>query len=448
MNSEQNTISTTITQANSNSNNFFIEVLKEGENFRNEISYFNKQPTAQTEFSNIQLKIIFDKLTNLKEKRFLRIDRISESNLKYFFESNLTMQFENVFVRSEAKFDFSHYIRKINSNKSFLFEMENEFNLNFFNGSKELHIFLDNYAAFAACSDVVAKLIGSGLIQSLEVIFKDKEADCYFATLERLLLGQEENEEGKKEKKNGNCVAQLILHNRLAEFKKENLEKFVNRLLISNAGFRVLKLVGFELSGNEEGIEGNNINNNNNDNQNENNNGENNNNNENANGNNNNQNLNSREAELLFDFDIEAILAANTKIKILSVAHDKKINLANEIDFFEKFYICRLKELEYEELACRHLAVLRKNFLPAASFFHKINGFIRKYLVKFFPVKSFEVKNDFASKFINYVDKDQELNILPDYVIAKIEKIGFNRSNIKNLEMEYFLEQVLGKEFN
>jgi len=422
MKSEEDTIKTT--QAPSIPNNFFIEVLKEGEKFPNEISYFDKQTNnSSIEFSNIQLKIILDKISNLKDKRFLRIDKISESNLTFFFESNLTKQFQNVFICTENKYDLSPYISKINSNKSFLFAMENEFNFSFLNGNKELHIFLENYAAFAACSDIVAKLIGSGLIQSLEFIFKDKDADIYFAPLERLLL-----DEGN----NRNCVAQLILHNRLAEFKKENLESFVNKLLLAHESLRVLKIVGFELSINEEpnavqeGEEANNNNTGNNE---------------------NNQNLNNRKSELEFDFDIESILAANKKIKILSVAHDKKINIVTEIDFFEKFYICRLKEFEDEMLACRYLAVVRKNLMPAARFFHRINGFLRKYLVKFFPKKRYEIKSDFANKYINFVNDnaETEMKILPDHVIAKIEKIGFDRSNIKNLKMEQFLEQVFCK---
>ena len=135
----------------------------------------------------------------------------------------------------------------------------------------------------------------------------------------------------------------------------------------------------------------------------------------------------------------------NKKIKILSVAHGKKINVANENDFYEKYYICELKELEYEILACRYLAAVRKNLLPVAGFFHKINGYLRKYLVKFFPVKSFEIKSDFANKFINFVNKDDEIKMLPYHIIAKIEKIGFDRSSIKNIKMDHFLETVLGK---
>ena len=228
----------TTPQSNKNPNNFFIEVLKEGEKFQNIISYFNKQSNSHIEFSNIQLKIILDKISNLKDKKNLSIDKISDSNLTYFLESNLIKQFENVYICSEDKFDFSHYINKINFNKRFLFVMENEFNLYFLNGNKELHIILDNYTAFLTCRDVIEKLIGSGLIQSLEFVFKDKEADIYFAPLEQLLLGKDSK----------NCVVQLVLHNRLAEFKKENLENFVNKVLLGHENLRVLKIVGFELS--------------------------------------------------------------------------------------------------------------------------------------------------------------------------------------------------------
>jgi hypothetical protein len=407
-----------------NPNNFFIEILKEGEKFPNEISYFdnqNNQNNQNKDFSNIQLKIILDKMLNLKDKNFLTIHKISESNLKYFFESDLTKQFKNVYVCSEKKFDFSAYINKIFNSKSFLLVMENDFSLNFFNGNKELHISLDNYDSFIVCREFVSKIIGSGYIQSLEFVFKDNEADIYFEDLENILLGEA----------NKNCVTQLILHNRLADFKKENLENFVNKILLNHQSLRVLKLIGFELSVNQYNLpddeQANDENNNNNN-------------------NNNNQNLN-REAELTFDFDVENILAKNKKIKILSVAHDIKVNHANVIDFFEKFYICKTQELEYEVLACRYLATIRKSFLPAADFFQKVNRNLRKYLVKFFPVKSFEIKSDFANIIVNYVDKD-DIKVLPDYVIGKIEKIGFDRSNIKDLRMEYFLGEVLGKHIN
>jgi len=397
-----------------NQNNFFIEILKEGEKFPNEISYFDNQNNQNKDFSNIQLKIILDKMLNLKEKNFLRIIKISENNLKYFLESDLTKQFEKVYVYSEKKFDFSPYINKIFNSKSFLFVMENDFSLNFLNGNKELHIFLENYDSFIVCIEFVSKIIGSGYIQSLEFVFKDNEADIYFEDLENILLSEA----------NKNCVTQLILHNRLAEFNKENLENFVNKILLNHQSLRVLKLIGFELSLNELILTDDEL----------------------VNGDNNNINFN-REAELTFDFDVQNILSKNKKIKILSVAHDKKVNVANQIDFYEKFYICKTKELEYEVLACRYLATVRKSFLPAADFFRKVNRNLRKYLVKFFPVKSYEIKSDYANIIVNYDDND-EIKVLPDYVIGKIEKIGFDRSNIKDLKMEYFLGDIFGKQIN
>ena len=70
-------------------------------------------------------------------------------------------------------------------------------------------------------------------------------------------------------------------------------------------------------------------------------------------------------------------------------------------------------------------------------------------MLKFFPLKSFEMKNDFATKHINFTElTGDECNKLPDHVIAKIEKIGFDRSNLKTLQMDDFLEQVFGKDSN
>lgn len=399
--------------------NFFIEVLKKGEKFPNEISYFDYQTELNKEFTNIQLKIILDKMLNLKDKKFLLIDRISESNLIYFLESDLIKNFENVNIYFQNKLDISAYITKIHYNKSFLLVMENDFTLNFLNGNKELHIFLDNFQSFSSFAEIISKIIGTNYVQSLEFIFKDKEADLYYELLEHILLSEA----------NRNCVTQLVLHNRLAEFNKEKLENFVNKILLNHNNLRILKLVGFELSANELNLPAE-------DQENENNNIDNRINND------NNLNLANRKAELDFDFDVESILAKNNKIKILSVAHDRKINIANEFEFLEKFYICKTKELANEMLSCRYLATVRNKLLPAAAFFHRINGYLRKYLLKFFPVKSFEIKNEFADKFLNYIDKDTT-NMLPDYVIAKIEKIGFERSNIKKLNMDHFLNEVL-----
>jgi len=400
-----------------NSNSFFIDALKEMEKFPNEISYFNKHIEQEYEFTNIQLKIILDKFLSLKDKNFLRIDRISQRNLEYFLEQNLTTHFENVFICTEDVFDLSPYVKKIN-NKNFLFVMGNDFNFNFLNGLKELHIFLEDFTAFENCSEILNNVISTNLIQSIEFIFKNETATKFYEPLEKILLNP----------KNIFCIMQLVLHNNKANFEKESFEKFVNYLLLNHKSLRILKIVGFELPLNdfeveeiEQNVNSNEI------------------------GNGNGLSLN-KMADLAFEFDIENILAINKKIKILSVSHDRRFQNSNKNEYFEKFYICKTKELIYEILACRYLNIVRNNFLPAEQFFHKINGFIRKYLIKFFKVKIFEIKNDFITNLYNFNDCS-EIKKLPDHIISKIEKIAFERRNIKYLNLQSFLEEVFGEDF-
>ncbi len=282
---------------------------------------------------------------------------------------------------------------------------------------KRSHFFSELCYSFESCYDILSKLIGRNIIQSLELIFKDSDANIYFDKLEKLLISQN----------NIYYLKQLILHNRLSEFDKDKLENFVNNVLLNNKSLRILKIIGFEISNmeyNERELDEND------------------------------QDLpinditvnNSKSIlELAFDFDVKKILSVNKKIKILSVSHDKNKNTGNDsTETFEKFYICKTKELAYEIIACRYLSVVRKHFLPSMNFFNKIKGFIRKYLMKFFPIQIIDIRNDFVRKYINYED-NSHIKTLPDHIIAKIERIGFDKNNIFTLNIEDFLELLFTK---
>lgn len=425
------------------SSSFFIDVLREIEKNQYSISYFEKNNhSGTTEFSETQLKIILDKFLNKKDKKHLEFNNISNNNLKFFLDNNLTTYFKNVCIYSSHSFDISQYINKFCYNESFLYVALNEMRFYFLNGNKELKVFLESPKLFQQCEDMMFNFVNSNKIQTLEIIFVEYNVKDYFDVLEKILLAE----------CNKSNLSLLVLHNRGSEFDKKAVEDFVNKILLNHQGLRIMKLVGFEIP--PDDINNNSIDNDNNEvnegtEENEEEIEQSNNSNNNLvsgmtyNSNNNFKNTNS---ELNFDFDIENILAKNKNIRILSVSHDKKINVLEE-NFVEKFYISKINKLESEILATQYLTHVRKYFLPVSNFMNKLNHFVRKYLLKFFPVKIYDYKCDWVNRlaYLNLDENQEIISNLPDHLIFKIQKIGYDKSTLNHLTIQSFLDDVLNE---
>jgi len=242
----------------------------------------------------------------------------------------------------------------------------------------------------------------------LEFIFKDEDLNCdkYFPYIEKNLL--QEN--------NIFSLTNLFLHNINNNFTKENIELLVNNICKNHKNLRILKLTGFEI---------NDYNPNNN-----------------ANNNEGDLNINSI---LNFNFELEKIKENNNTLKILSASLDKKILTNNsENNSIEKFYISNIRNLQMEIFAVEYLKIVRKNYLNNFNFFNKFKSQIRKYLLKFFPLKKFDARNEFSNKFLNY-NNENVYDFLSDYSISIIEKFGFDKKTIGNFTLNEFLNKVFYK---
>jgi hypothetical protein len=392
---------------NKNPENFFIEVLKETEKNMNMISYFEKNNSPLIEFSDIQIKILIQKFANYKDKISLTIEQISQNNLLSIIKSNLLSLYENITIISDDILDIS-FIHPYIKNKSFLLELNNSIVFYFCKEGTELHIFLTNFDTFLLCLENINKLIALNKINSLEFIFKDEDLNCdkYFPYIEKNLL--QEN--------NIFSLTNLFLHNINNNFTKENIELLVNNICKNHKNLRILKLTGFEI---------NDYNPNNN-----------------ANNNEGDLNINSI---LNFNFELEKIKENNNTLKILSASLDKKILTNNsENNSIEKFYISNIRNLQMEIFAVEYLKIVRKNYLNNFNFFNKFKSQIRKYLLKFFPLKKFDARNEFSNKFLNY-NNENVYDFLSDYSISIIEKFGFDKKTIGNFTLNEFLNKVFYK---